>query len=142
MISIAIATSIDYSLFLLSRFREEIERGRRPVAAVELMMGAAGHTVLVSGTTLSLCFAGVATFPIGMLTTMGVGAGATTVLSMIVNLTLTPSCLLTFPRVRGQCVGAFAEFSPDQQLLCAETANAAAEHHFCGLLTPQKGLRG
>ena len=98
MVSVAIATSIDYSLFLLSRFREEIERGRRPVAAVELMMGAAGHTVLVSGATLSFCFVGLAAFPIEMLTTMGLGAGATTVLSVAVNLTLTPSCLLTFPR--------------------------------------------
>ena len=40
------------------------------------------------------------------------------------------SRLLTFPRVRGQCVGAFAEFSSDLQLLCTETADAAAEHHW------------
>ena len=30
------------------------------------------------------------------------------------------SRLLTFPRVRGQCVGAFAEFSSDLQLLCTD----------------------
>ena len=98
MISVSIAMSIDYSLFLLSRFREEIERGRSPFRAVELMMSAAGHTVLVSGTTIALCFAGLATFPIAMLRTMGIGAGATAAVSVIVNLTLTPTFLLTFPR--------------------------------------------
>ena len=70
MLSAGIATSIDYSLFLLSRFREEIERGCHPTHAVSLMMGAAGHTVLVSGTTLALCFGGIAVLPLTMLRTL------------------------------------------------------------------------
>ena len=75
MVSVAIAMSIDYSLFLLSRFREEVARGASPTRAVELMMGAAGHTVLISGATLTLCFAGLTGLPIVMLRTMGIGAG-------------------------------------------------------------------
>jgi hypothetical protein len=75
MLSVSIATSIDYSLFLLSRFREEIEKRRSPARAVELMMSAAGHTVLVSGSTLAFCFAGLAAFPVQMFRTMGIGAG-------------------------------------------------------------------
>ena len=98
MISLSIATSIDYSLFLLSRYREEIEHGRHPTRAVELMMSAAGHTVLVSGTTIALCFAALSAFPVDMLKTMGIGAGSTAALSVIVNLALTPTMLLTFPR--------------------------------------------
>ena len=97
MLSAAIATSIDYSLFLLSRFREELSNGRTPQRAVEIMMSAAGHTVLVSGTTLALCFAGLAGLPIEMLRTMGIGAGSVAALSVAVNLTLTPTLLLTFP---------------------------------------------
>jgi len=97
MLSVSIAMSIDYSLFLLSRFREEIESGRAVPKAVERMMGAAGHTVLISGTTLALCFGGITFLPLQMLRTMGIGAGATAALSVIVNLTLTPTLLLTFP---------------------------------------------
>ena len=98
MLSVSIAMSIDYSLFLLSRFREEIECGVHHKRAVERMMGAAGHTVLISGTTLALCFAGITFLPLQMLRTMGIGAGATAALSVIVNLTLTPTMLLTFPK--------------------------------------------
>ena len=62
------------------------------------MMGAAGHTVLVSGATLALCFAGIAALPLGMLRTMGIGAGSVAALAVVVNLTLTPTLLLSFPR--------------------------------------------
>lgn len=52
MLSATIATSIDYSLFLLSRFREELEEGEAAVAqveaALEVALHYAGHTVLVS----------------------------------------------------------------------------------------------
>ena len=66
--------SIDYSLFLLSRFREEVEGGATPDAAVATMMASAGHTVLVSGSTLTLCFLGLLLFPVEFLGMMGLGA--------------------------------------------------------------------
>jgi hypothetical protein len=54
MMSITLAVSIDYSLFILSRYREEIMQGLEVGAAVEQSLGTAGHTVLVSGTTLAV----------------------------------------------------------------------------------------
>ncbi len=54
MMSITLAVSIDYSLFILSRYREEIMQGLEVAAAVEQSLGTAGHTVLVSGTTLAV----------------------------------------------------------------------------------------
>lgn len=54
MMSITLAVSIDYSLFILSRYREEIIQGLEVGAAVEQSLGTAGHTVLVSGTTLAV----------------------------------------------------------------------------------------
>ena len=54
MMSITLAVSIDYSLFILSRYREEIVQGLDVRAAVEQALGTAGHTVLVSGTTLAV----------------------------------------------------------------------------------------
>eukprot|EP00966_Prymnesium_polylepis_P095373 2209344-Prymnesium_polylepis.1 len=55
MIAVALALSIDYSLFLLSRFAEEVAVHHQPVPkAVDIMLATSGHTVLVSGTTLGL----------------------------------------------------------------------------------------
>ena len=51
MIAVALALSVDYSLFLLSRFGEEVSAGRPVPLAVDTMLATSGHTVLVSGTT-------------------------------------------------------------------------------------------
>ena len=56
MMSITLAVSIDYSLFILSRYREEIVLGLTVQDAVEKCLSTAGHTVLVSGTTLAVRF--------------------------------------------------------------------------------------
>lgn len=53
----------DYSLFLLTRVREELRSGRDMPDAVLYMLWSAGHTILVSGSTLSLCFFGLCAFP-------------------------------------------------------------------------------
>lgn len=99
MLSTTIAMSIDYSLFLLSRFREEILRGADTFAAVVIMMSSSGHTVLVSGMTLSLCFAGLLLFPMELLSSLGLGCCVAVAVAVIVNLTLTPSIILTFPNL-------------------------------------------
>jgi RND superfamily putative drug exporter len=79
MMSLLVAMSIDYSLFLLSRYREEIldgvfvvlfsraySLGRKTKEAVTIMLSSAGMTVLISGITLCGAFAGISTlfFPI------------------------------------------------------------------------------
>lgn len=96
MMSLVIALSIDYSLFLLSRYREELIRGRDNDQAVHLMMEHAGHTIGVSGLTLVICFLGLAFFPIGLLASIGIGAAVCIATTLIINLTLVPSILLLF----------------------------------------------
>merc|ERR1719198_1633906 len=71
MLSIIIAMSIDYSLFLLCRFREEIKKGVDPITAVDIMIQSAGHTVLVSGLTLSCCMFGLMFMPINFISSQG-----------------------------------------------------------------------
>lgn len=97
MMSAVIAMSIDYSLFLLSRYREEIKGGRGTVGAVLYMTWAAGHTVLVSGSTLVLCFLSLMFFPTALLSSSGLGCAIAITVTILVNLTLTPALLLTFP---------------------------------------------
>ena len=66
MMSILIAMSIDYALFLLTRFRQERLQGRSVPAAVEVTLQTAGMTVLVSGLTLAASFVALLFFPISV----------------------------------------------------------------------------
>eukprot|EP00048_Salpingoeca_helianthica_P017415 m.237109 g.237109 ORF g.237109 m.237109 type:complete len:844 (-) comp20941_c0_seq1:46-2577(-) len=97
MLSTTIAMSIDYSLFLLSRFREEVRLRRSQQDAIELMIRSSGHTVLVSGLTLALCFAGLLLFPMELLSSLGLGCSIAVGVAVTVNLTLTPALLNIFP---------------------------------------------
>ena len=71
--------SIDYSLFLLSRFAEEVHAGHGAARAVEIMLVTSGHTVAVSGGTLVLCFLGMLLMPVHTIQTMGLAAAITVV---------------------------------------------------------------
>lgn len=96
MMSLVIALSIDYALFLLSRYKEELIRGRENFSAVTLMLEHAGHTISVSGITLAICFLGLVFFPIGLLATIGLGAAVCILTTLLINLTLVPALLLQF----------------------------------------------
>lgn len=88
MMSIAVAFSIDYSLFLLTRWREEMLKGADCYDAVVLMVDSAGHTILVSGATIAVCWLGLLFFPVALLSTIGLGAGLTVVVAFLVNISL------------------------------------------------------
>ncbi len=98
VMSLVIALSIDYSLFLLSRFREEILKRKTVSDSVKLMNEHAGHTITVSGLTLAVTFLGLIFFPLELLSTIGLGAAITIIVTLGVNLTLTPALLLTFTK--------------------------------------------
>ncbi|KAK3251593.1 hypothetical protein CYMTET_39076 [Cymbomonas tetramitiformis] len=98
MISSIIAMSIDYSLFLASRYQEELMHGVDPVHAVQVMLGSAGHMVMVSGLIFVCCMASLTVLHADpMMFSFGVGAGVAILMCMLVNLTVTPALLYTFP---------------------------------------------
>eukprot|EP00511_Aplanochytrium_stocchinoi_P004396 CAMPEP_0204832988 /NCGR_PEP_ID=MMETSP1346-20131115/15372_1 /ASSEMBLY_ACC=CAM_ASM_000771 /TAXON_ID=215587 /ORGANISM="Aplanochytrium stocchinoi, Strain GSBS06" /LENGTH=731 /DNA_ID=CAMNT_0051965175 /DNA_START=257 /DNA_END=2452 /DNA_ORIENTATION=- len=96
MMSCSLAFSIDYSLFLLSRYREEVMAGVPVRVAVEVMVDCAGHTIFVSGLTIAVCWFGMMAFPVSLLSTSGLGSGTAVLVTLLVNITLTPTMLLTF----------------------------------------------
>lgn len=108
MMCLIISMTIDYSIFLLTRFREEINLQVEEVnddlqaqdieAAICTTMATSGATILLSGFTLSLAFVFVAFFPISLIASMGVGSCITMWIMVAVNLTLSPTLLATFPR--------------------------------------------
>ncbi len=96
VMSLTIALAIDYALFLLTRYKEELEKGEESVVAVYTMSEHAGHTILVSGITLTICFIGLVFFPVSLLSTLGISAAITVFMTLATNLTLVPALLLTF----------------------------------------------
>jgi RND superfamily putative drug exporter len=90
---IGLGLSIDYSLFIVSRFREELRAGYQPREAVVRTMGTAGRTVVVSGVTVTLALASLLLFPQVFLKSMGYGGMAAVVVAMIASLSLLPAGL-------------------------------------------------
>lgn len=100
--------SIDSSLFILTRYREFLLVGRSPYAAVEATMATAGHTILVSSSTLTLCFALLILFPLNLLQGSGIGCALAVACTLVTNLTLSPALLLTFDSFFARCTVPFS----------------------------------
>jgi RND superfamily putative drug exporter len=92
--------AIDYALFVVSRFREELAAGRDTGAAVVRTVETAGRTVVVSGMTVALALAGLLLFPQMFLRSMGFGGMAAVLVAMAAAITVLPALLAVLgPRV-------------------------------------------
>jgi uncharacterized membrane protein YdfJ with MMPL/SSD domain len=89
---IGLALSIDYSLFTVSRFREELRH--RPVAdAVEHTMATVGKAVAVSGIAVAIGLSSLTVFESPALRSMGIGGVVTVISTLIFGLTVLPALL-------------------------------------------------
>jgi RND superfamily putative drug exporter len=84
---------VDYSLFMVSRFREEIKRGRQIDEAVALTVATAGRAVACSGLTVTIGLFGLTFFRINMLHSVGLGGMLVVILAVLAALTLLPALL-------------------------------------------------
>jgi trehalose monomycolate/heme transporter len=97
--------AIDYALFVVSRFREELEKQpgteREHVnAAITTTMATAGRTVLFSGLIVAASLASLLIFPQNFLRSMGLGGVAAVLVAMVAALTLLPALLTVLgPRI-------------------------------------------
>jgi len=97
---LGLGLAIDYSLFMVSRFREELERGLETAAALRATMATAGRTVLFSSITVAAALASLLVFPLRFLYSMGVGGLICALAAAVVSLTLLPAILAALgPRV-------------------------------------------
>jgi putative drug exporter of the RND superfamily len=83
----------DYSLFIVSRFREELGHGRSVDDAVAITIATAGRAVIFSGLTVAIGLLGLVFFPINMLQSVGMGGVLVVVLAVLAAVTLLPSAL-------------------------------------------------
>ena len=102
---IGLGLAIDYALFVVSRFREELDKypgtEREHVnAAITTTMATAGRTVLFSGLIVAASLASLLIFPQSFLRSMGYGGVAAVLVAMAAALTLLPALLAVLgPRI-------------------------------------------
>ena len=97
---LGLGLAIDYGLFMVGRFREELGRTDDIEDAVARTVATAGRTVAVSGVTVAVALASLMLFPMTFLRSMGYGGVATVVVDMLAALTVMPALLAVLgPRV-------------------------------------------
>jgi putative drug exporter of the RND superfamily len=107
---VGLGVAIDYSLLVVSRWREERAHGHDNEEAVAIAMKTAGHAVLASGVTVAISLVSLVVVPVPFLRSMGFGGMFIPLVSVAVVLTLLPALLSTigprvdWPRVRKEGV--------------------------------------
>jgi len=102
---LGLGLGIDYGLFLVSRFREELHRRDSVEDAVARTLATAGRTVLVSGITVAIVLSSLMLFPETILRSMGYGGVATVLVDMLAALTVLPALLAVLgPKVNALAI--------------------------------------
>jgi uncharacterized membrane protein YdfJ with MMPL/SSD domain len=97
---LGLGLAIDYSLFMVSRFREELERSDGTAEALSATVRTAGRTVLFSAVTVAAAMAAMLVFPLRFLYSMGVGGVLVALTAAFVSVTVLPALLAALgPRV-------------------------------------------
>ena len=91
---IGLAVGIDYSLFIVSRYREEREQGKEPFQAIENAISTSGKAVFLSALTVILSLAAVFLVPVMVFQTMALGMILSVVAVALAALTLLPAVLI------------------------------------------------
>ncbi len=122
---LGLGMAIDYALFVVSRFREELAAGRSTPDAVAVTLATAGRTVLVSGLTVALSLASLLIFPVGFLRSMGWGGMAAVLVAMLAALTALPALLAVLgPRINAVRLGPRARAATTGQGVWARLAHS------------------
>jgi RND superfamily putative drug exporter len=90
---LGLGMAIDYALFVVSRFREELAAGHDTAEAIRRTISTAGRTVVVSGLTVALALSSLLLFPMDFLKSMGYGGMAAVLVAMLAALTVLPALL-------------------------------------------------
>ena len=97
---LGLALAIDYSLFLVSRFREELARGRSVEEAVERAVATSGKAITFSGIAVAIGLSGLLFFKATAIASIGIAGAIVVVSSVFYGLTFLPAALgMLGPRV-------------------------------------------
>ncbi len=92
-IMIGLGVGIDYALFIVTRFRENLHKGHSVEASTVIAMDTAGRAVLFAGTTVVISLMGMLIMQLNFVSGLAIGAAVVVLLTMIASLTLLPALL-------------------------------------------------
>jgi|Tabmets5t2r1_1033131.scaffolds.fasta_scaffold00651_2 RND superfamily putative drug exporter len=111
---VGLGVAIDYSLLLVTRWREERHRGRDNHDAVTVAMQTAGHAVMISGLTVAIGLLSLIALPVPFMRSVGVAGALIPLASVAATLSLTPALLggigprVDWPRIRRENIASKA----------------------------------
>jgi RND superfamily putative drug exporter len=119
---LGLAVGIDYTLFIVTRHRQELLRGSDVRTSIGLAVGTAGSAVVTAGLTVVIALAGLFVAGIPFLTQMGLAAAGTIVVAVLIALTLVPAVLAllghrVLPRRRRPAAGGTPAAARDRGFL-------------------------
>jgi RND superfamily putative drug exporter len=119
-----LALGVDYSLLIVSRFREELESGRKPWDAAAVARASAGRTTLFAGATLVVAVVGSAFLqPGSLLLSLATTVGVVTVISVAVStLAVPPLLALLGTRINAGRIGRRRSIRPRSTVAGVATA--------------------
>lgn len=88
---LGLGLAIDYGLFMVSRFREELDRGRSTEDAVAVTTNTAGKTVFFSALMVGVALSGLLMFPQAFLKSVAYGAMSAVLLAALISVVMLPS---------------------------------------------------
>ena len=91
--AMGLALAIDYTLLIISRYRDELAEGADPNLALIRTMTTAGRTVLVSATTVALSMAAMILFPMHVLKSFAYAGVATVAFAALAAVVVTPAAI-------------------------------------------------
>jgi RND superfamily putative drug exporter len=91
--ALGLGLAIDYSLFVVSRYREEIAKDGPGLAAMRRVLATSGRTVFFSSLTVAAALASLLVFPQRFLYSMGLGGALVALFAALISLTVLPAVL-------------------------------------------------
>jgi uncharacterized membrane protein YdfJ with MMPL/SSD domain len=91
--ALGLGLAIDYSLFIVSRYREEIAKDGPGLAAMRRVLATSGRTVFFSSLTVAAALASLLVFPQRFLYSMGLGGAMVALFAALISLTVLPAVL-------------------------------------------------
>ena len=91
VIGLGLGLAIDYTLFLVTRYREELARQGPTTAAITTTMATAGRTVVYSALTVAVALITLTVFPLGFLKSMGIAGAVVAVVAALAALVISPA---------------------------------------------------
>jgi RND superfamily putative drug exporter len=126
---IGLGIAVDYSLFMVYRYREELANGRSKDDAIVRTMETAGRAVVFSGATVAIGLALLLFMPLPFMRSMGVGGFLIPLISIVAATTLQPALLSVYGR-RGVARAHVADRLRRAGLPLPHLAGADVEHGF------------